>query len=127
MEQRPIPKVAAWEAHMGARAGESEMYNDAQDQDMYVSAKKELRPLKQGLRAVWPEDRLMWEYFRKHPEARLLPYDINSFEPPFVKRFALRQHQLMQEGLSKAQSYETVSKEMESEKQNTLRCAPCFR
>lgn len=65
----------------------------------------------------------MWDYFRKHPEIRKIPYELNSFEPPFVKRFALRQYQLMQQqGLSKQRAYEEVSEEMRHEKEDLLGC-----
>lgn len=77
-----------------------------------------------NLRVVWPEDRLMWECFRRQPEVRLIPYRLNSFNPPFAKRFALRQYQLMQQGRSKQQAYEAVSREMAAEKARALKCGP---
>ena len=77
-----------------------------------------------SLRVVWPEDRLMWECFRRQPEIRLIPYRLNSFNPPFAKRFALRQYQLMQQGRTKQQAYEAVALEMAAEKDRALRYAP---
>lgn len=79
-------------------------------------------PLQHKPRVIWPEDRLMWQYFKKHPEARLIPYDLNSFKPPFVKRFALKQYQLMQQGMTREQAYEDVTKVMKPEKDVSLRC-----
>lgn len=77
--------------------------------------------LQKNLKVVWPEDRLMWEYFRKNKDARQLPYSLNSFDPPFVKRFALRQYQLMQQGMDKEEAYDVLSEEMNAEKQNLLK------
>ena len=107
---------------MGQKAGESDIYDETHAQDMYLPAPHEDGTLQKKLRVVWPEDRLMWEYFRKHPEARLIPYELNSFDPPFVKRFALRQHKLMQNGCTKTEAYEKVAEELEPEKQDALRC-----
>ncbi|KAL4854601.1 hypothetical protein ACK3TF_004756 [Chlorella vulgaris] len=51
---------------------------------------------------TFPEDELLLAYYRKHPEARLEPIDLASFEPPTGRRFALRQLELMQhKGLGK--------------------------
>ena len=74
-----------------------------------------------ALRVVWPEDRLMWKYFRRHPEARKIPYHLNSFEPPFVKRFALQQLKLMKKGFSESEAFKRVSRDMADEKYKAMR------
>jgi hypothetical protein len=79
-------------------------------------------PCQERIRVIWPEDRLMWDYFRKNPEVHQIPYALNSFNPPFVKRFALRQYQLMQQGKTKEDAYEIVSKEMMRDKSAEMRC-----
>lgn len=63
----------------------------------------------------------MWEVYRRSPELKQIPYDLNSFEPPFAKRFALRQHQLMQQGMSKEAAYQDTEKEMAMHKQELLK------
>ena len=78
-------------------------------------------PQPKHMRVTWPEERLMWDLFRREPEVRLMPYHLNSFEPPLAKRFALRQWQLMQdEGLSKIDAQNKVNKELGTEKKNLL-------
>lgn len=54
----------------------------------------------------------MWEVYRRNPELKLVPYNIGSFEPPFAKRFALRQYELMRQGMSKEKAYQDTEKEM---------------
>jgi hypothetical protein len=88
---------------------------------MHMIPERRSNSLQEKLKVVWPEDRLMWEYFRRHPEVRQIPYQLNSFEPPFVKRFALRQYQLMQQGMDKEDAYVMVSEEMEEERLSELR------
>jgi hypothetical protein len=63
----------------------------------------------------------MWEYFRKHPEVRRIPYELNSFEPPFAKRFALRQLEHMRAGMSKKDAFDVTSKELAEHKEDLLR------
>eukprot|EP00892_Ulva_mutabilis_P005513 jgi/Ulvmu1/3333/UM155_0016.1 len=72
-------------------------------------------------RMIWPEERLMWEVYRRNPELKRIPYSINSFEPPFAKRFALRQHELMQQGMSQEAAYRDTDKEMAMHKEELLR------
>jgi hypothetical protein len=64
----------------------------------------------------------MREYFRRNTDAKYLPYHLNSFDAPFVKRFALRQYDLMTKGTSKAQAYQDVEKEMAAEKTRLFEC-----
>ena len=72
---------------------------------------------------IWPEERLMWEVYRRNPELKRIPYSINSFEPPFAKRFALRQHELMKQGMTQEAAYKDTEKEMAMHKEELLRCA----
>eukprot|EP00200_Dunaliella_tertiolecta_P001533 CAMPEP_0202351630 /NCGR_PEP_ID=MMETSP1126-20121109/8186_1 /ASSEMBLY_ACC=CAM_ASM_000457 /TAXON_ID=3047 /ORGANISM="Dunaliella tertiolecta, Strain CCMP1320" /LENGTH=113 /DNA_ID=CAMNT_0048943761 /DNA_START=251 /DNA_END=592 /DNA_ORIENTATION=+ len=55
------------------------------------------RPMK----VMLPENRLMHKFYMRHPEARLEPVPLQSFEPPIAKQFAIRQLQLMQQGKGK--------------------------
>ena len=41
----------------------------------------------------------MWEVYRRNPALKKIPYELDSFEPPFAKRFALRQLELMRQGM----------------------------
>ncbi|PRW34062.1 hypothetical protein C2E21_7201 [Chlorella sorokiniana] len=60
------------------------------------------KPGKRPPSITFPEDELIEAYYRKHPEARLEPIDLASFEPPAARRFALRQLELIEkEGMSK--------------------------
>ncbi|KAL4435585.1 hypothetical protein ABPG77_002548 [Micractinium sp. CCAP 211/92] len=75
------------------------------------------KPGKRPPRIVYPEDQLVEAYYRKHPEARLEPVDMSSFEPPTARRFALRQLALMQEqGLSQRKAYDIVEAEFAEER-----------
>lgn len=73
-------------------------------------------------RMIWPEERLMWDVYRRSPELKNIPYNLNSFEPPFAKRFALRQHELMQQGMTKEAAYRDTEQEMAMHKQELLKC-----
>ncbi|KAL4425206.1 hypothetical protein ABPG75_009222 [Micractinium tetrahymenae] len=75
------------------------------------------KPGKRPPRIVYPEDALVENYYRKHPEARLEPVDLSSFEPPTARRFALRQLELMHgRGLSQRRAYEITEKEFAEER-----------
>jgi hypothetical protein len=39
------------------------------------------------------------QYYRRHPEAKLAPLDLSSFEPPAARRFAFRQMELVAAGV----------------------------
>lgn len=50
-------------------------------------------------------------FYHRHPEAKLEPLDLSSFEPPTVRRFVNLQMDLMQKGLSKEESRNQVELE----------------
>lgn len=83
---------------------------------------------KKRWRAVWPEDLLMYDFYQRHPEAKRVPYDLNSFQPPFVKRFALRQWSEMQAGKTKSEAHAALMRgEMGTEWRQLRKCASFCR
>lgn len=74
-------------------------------------------------RQIWPEERLMWEVYRRDPDLKKLPYYLDSFEPPFAKRFALRQLELMRRGATKEKAYQDTNKEMAALKELLVKYA----
>lgn len=54
----------------------------------------------------------MWEVYRRNPDLKRLPYSLDSFDPPFAKKFALRQLELMNMGMTREQAYRDTQKEM---------------
>eukprot|EP00244_Chara_vulgaris_P000653 TRINITY_DN1106_c0_g1_i1.p1 TRINITY_DN1106_c0_g1~~TRINITY_DN1106_c0_g1_i1.p1 ORF type:complete len:177 (+),score=30.60 TRINITY_DN1106_c0_g1_i1:559-1089(+) len=63
-----------------------------------------------------PEDPLVTSFYARHPEARFVPYKLNSFEPPIARRFAWRQIELMREGYSQREARDQVELEFEDQK-----------
>ena len=47
------------------------------------------------------EDEIVRAYYKRNPSASLEPIDLGSFEPTTARRFASRQIQLMEQGLSR--------------------------
>uniref|UniRef100_A0AAD5DZR7 Small ribosomal subunit protein mS23 n=1 Tax=Chlorella ohadii TaxID=2649997 RepID=A0AAD5DZR7_9CHLO len=71
------------------------------------------KPGKRPPSITYPEDELIDAYYRKHPEARLEPIDMASFEPPTARRFALRQLELIErEGMSKRAAAAVAEEEL---------------
>ena len=64
----------------------------------------------------------MWEVYRRNPALKKIPYELDSFEPPFAKRFALRQLELMRQGMPKEKAYQDTNKEMQHLKEHYLKC-----
>ncbi|CAI7798683.1 unnamed protein product [Closterium sp. NIES-53] len=59
-------------------------------------------------RIEFPEDPLVESYYARHPEAKLQAYRLQGFDPPVARRFAWRQLELMQQGLSKRHARDAV-------------------
>ncbi|CAI5476266.1 unnamed protein product [Closterium sp. Yama58-4] len=62
-------------------------------------------------RIEFPEDPLVESYYARHPEAKLQAYRLQGFDPPVARRFAWRQLELMQHGLTKRQARDAVEAE----------------
>jgi hypothetical protein len=73
-------------------------------------------------RQIWPEERLMWEVYRRNPELKKLPYELDSFDAPFAKKFALRQLELMRQGMTREKAYQDTEKEMANLKEHLIKC-----
>jgi hypothetical protein len=61
------------------------------------------------------EDRLLQAYRARHPESRLQPLDLNSFEPSPMRKFVQAQMELMQQGISHKRAYEQVLAQQQAE------------
>ncbi|KAH9572700.1 hypothetical protein CY35_02G165700 [Sphagnum magellanicum] len=61
-----------------------------------------------------PEDRLVESYYARHPEAKFIPFEINSFDPPPARKFAWRQLELMEQGYFRDQACDIVEAEFEA-------------
>lgn len=72
-------------------------------------------------RPQFPEDRLIQSFYTRHPNALMEPIDLSSFEPPVVKKIAIRQLALMEAGMSKLQAIKVVEQDML--KKGTLKLA----
>ncbi|KFM22409.1 hypothetical protein F751_0156 [Auxenochlorella protothecoides] len=60
----------------------------------------------------FPEDDLLQAYYAKHPEAKMEPVDLSSFEPTSARKFVFRQLEVMQTGVPRKEAYDIVSKEV---------------
>ncbi|MEW5299420.1 MAG: hypothetical protein WDW38_004562 [Sanguina aurantia] len=78
----------------------------------YETEELKLRHSK-ALELRFPENTLMKEFYVQHPEAKLEPVTLNSFQMPLAKQFAVRQLQLMETGVSKAAAYKAVEEELQ--------------
>eukprot|EP00270_Netrium_digitus_P019823 TRINITY_DN7934_c0_g1_i2.p1 TRINITY_DN7934_c0_g1~~TRINITY_DN7934_c0_g1_i2.p1 ORF type:complete len:300 (-),score=96.26 TRINITY_DN7934_c0_g1_i2:183-1082(-) len=63
---------------------------------------------------VFPEDPLIESFYARHPEAKLDPVDLRSFDPPLARFFAQRQLELMQQGIPKMVARDMVEEEVEA-------------
>jgi hypothetical protein len=137
VRHRALSRVAPWEERLLQQAGARPASDDAANERQgaassslaeaattksHVPAQARVRQPVHA-RVVWPEDRLMWKYFRRNPDARKIPYALNSFKPPPVKEFALRQLQLMQQGAKEADAYNKAQNELGARIQAAIRCA----
>ncbi|GAB4815620.1 hypothetical protein N2152v2_008076 [Parachlorella kessleri] len=79
-------------------------------------------PVKTGRKPptiTFPEDRLLAAYYSKHPEAKLEPIAINSFEPSTPLRFVHRQMELMEGGVPRKQAFQQVEQEFTAQSQQS--------
>jgi len=53
-------------------------------------------------------------YYARHPEAKFIPFEINSFDPPPARKFAWRQLELMEQGYFRDQACDIVEAEFEA-------------
>jgi len=64
----------------------------------------------------YPEDAFVQAYYRKNPAARLEPIDLGSFQPCTARRFAYRQLELIEGGLTRREAKAQVELEFGSGK-----------
>mmetsp|Transcript_13889 Transcript_13889/g.19113 ORF Transcript_13889/g.19113 Transcript_13889/m.19113 type:complete len:189 (-) Transcript_13889:161-727(-) len=63
----------------------------------------------------YPEDALVRDYRLRHPEANKIPVKMLSDEMHVVRKFAIRQHELMQSCYSKEEAFQLAQKEFGDE------------
>lgn len=63
-------------------------------------------------RAEFPEDKLIQSFYDRYPNAKYIPVDLRSFDPPLAKKFAVRQLALMETGMSKQEAQAQVEGQM---------------
>lgn len=72
---------------------------------------------KKAPKIVLPEDRLVESYYARHPEAKFIAFELNSFDPPPARKFAWRQLELMDQGYPRDVARDMVEVEVaEAEK-----------
>eukprot|EP00884_Botryococcus_braunii_P023270 jgi/Botrbrau1/9627/Bobra.0131s0007.1 len=64
---------------------------------------------------VFPEDRLLQAFYAKRPEFLEEPVDLNSFSPPFARKFAWRQLELMEAGMTRKAAERLTEREFKDE------------
>eukprot|EP00897_Mesotaenium_endlicherianum_P005379 jgi/Mesen1/486/ME001024S10717 len=64
-----------------------------------------------------PEDPLVESYYARHPEAKMIPFKVRSYEPPPARRFAWRQLELMEQGIDKRKAMLMVEEEFAAEEE----------
>jgi len=69
---------------------------------------------KRTTRPQFPEDRLIQSFYSRHPNALFEAVDLASFEPPLMKKAAIRQLALIQAGMPKKEAIRTVEEDMRS-------------
>lgn len=77
---------------------------------------KDLR-CKRPPKIEYPEDPLIESYYARHPEAKMVPFSLQSFDAPIARRFALRQMQLIEEGLSRREARNRTEAEFKAEEE----------
>jgi hypothetical protein len=66
-------------------------------------------------RIRFPEDEIVRAYYKRNPGASLEPIDLGSFEPSTARRFAARQLELMDQGISRKDARLQTQSEFKAE------------
>lgn len=67
---------------------------------------------KKAPKISYPEDRFVESFYARHPEAVCTPFDLKSFDAPPARKFALRQLELVRQGMNKLAAREAVEAEV---------------
>lgn len=62
----------------------------------------------------YPEDPLVESYYARHPDSKFTPFKLQGFDSPIARQFALRQLELMEQGMSKRDARDQVEQEFEA-------------
>eukprot|EP00850_Spirogloea_muscicola_P014564 SM000105S13909 [mRNA] locus=s105:428478:429401:- [translate_table: standard] len=79
---------------------------------------RHLGPAKRAPQIRLEEDPYVESYYARHPEAKMIPIKLKSFDdPPNARRFAQRQLALIKAGMDKRKARDVVEAEFERERE----------